>query len=121
MKKFNFKSLVPHLIAIAIFLIAAVFFCKPSLESGTVLKQGDIVGWQGMSHQSFEYKEKHGHFPLWTTNMFGGMPGYQIAMEINDTEKLHEQLRAAVQCYFQETDPPHAIHLHFLRNEVIAV
>ena len=47
--------------------------------------------------------------------------GYQIAMEINDTEKLHEQLRAAVQCYFQETDPPHAIHLHFLRNEVIAV
>ena len=81
MKKFNFKSLVPHLIAIAIFLIAAVFFCKPSLESGTVLKQGDIVGWQGMSHQSFEYKEKHGHFPLWTTNMFGGMPGYQIAME----------------------------------------
>ncbi len=47
--------------------------------------------------------------------------GYQIAMEIDAAENLHQQLRAAVQCYFQETDPPHAIHLHFLRNEVIAV
>ncbi len=47
--------------------------------------------------------------------------GYQITMEINDAENLHQQVRTAVQCYFQETDPPHAIHLHFLRNEVIAV
>ena len=29
----------------------------------------------------FDYKEKHGHFPLWNTNVFSGMPNYQIAME----------------------------------------
>ena len=81
MKQFNFKSLVPHIIAVAIFLLITVIFCKPALESGIVLKQGDVIGWHGMSHQSFEYKEQHGHFPLWVTNMFGGMPGYQIAME----------------------------------------
>jgi|688.fasta_scaffold03798_3 hypothetical protein len=81
MKQFNFKALMPHLIAIIIFLLVAVIFCKPSLEADTVLKQGDIIGWQGMSHQSFEYKEKHGHFPLWVTSMFCGMPGYQIALE----------------------------------------
>lgn len=81
MKKFDFKKLVPHLIAIGVFLIVAVIFCKPALESGVVLKQGDVSGWQGMSHQSFEYKEQHGHFPLWVTNMFSGMPGYQIALE----------------------------------------
>ncbi len=81
MKQFNVKKLVPHLVAVAVFLLVAVIFCKPALEADTVLKQGDIVGWQGMSHQSFEYKEKNGHFPLWITNMFGGMPGYQVAME----------------------------------------
>ena len=81
MKQFNFKSLVPHIIAVAIFLLITVIFCKPALESGIVLKQGDVIGWQGMSHQSVEYKAEHGHFPLWVTNMFGGMPGYQIDME----------------------------------------
>ena len=81
MKKFDFKKAVPHLIAIGIFLIVAVIFCKPALESGVVMKQGDIAGWQGMSHQSFEYKERTGRFPLWVTNMFSGMPGYQIALE----------------------------------------
>jgi hypothetical protein len=81
MKKFNFKAIVPHLIAVAVFLIVAVIFCKPALESGVVLKQSDISGWQGMSQQSFEYKAQHGHFPLWITNMFSGMPGYQVALE----------------------------------------
>ncbi len=77
----NYKNLLPHLIAIVIFLLVAIIFCKPALESDTILKQSDITGWQGMSHQSFQYKEIHGHFPLWATNMFCGMPGYQIAME----------------------------------------
>ena len=34
-----------------------------------------------MAHNSFEYKETHGHFPLWTNSMFSGMPAYQIAMD----------------------------------------
>ncbi|MFT3907919.1 MAG: YfhO family protein [Ferruginibacter sp.] len=81
MKNINFKKILPHLIAIGIFLLVTVIFCKPALESDTILKQGDVTGWQGMSHQSFLYKEQHGHFPLWATSMFSGMPAYQIAME----------------------------------------
>ncbi|MEO7443847.1 MAG: YfhO family protein [Ferruginibacter sp.] len=81
MKNFNFKSLVPHLIAIGVFLIVALIISKPALESGVILKQSDMTGWHGMSHQSFIYKETHGHFPLWITSMFGGMPAYQVAME----------------------------------------
>jgi len=81
MKKFSFKTLLPHAIAVAIFLIVAVIFCKPALESDLVLQQGDISGWQGMSHQSFQYKEAHGHYPLWVSNMFSGMPAYQVAMD----------------------------------------
>ena len=83
MKKFDWKKLLPHAVAIGIFLLVTVIFCKPGLESGVVLKQADVASWEAMSHQSFEYKEKNGHFPLWVTSMFSGMPAYQIAMEGN--------------------------------------
>ena len=82
MKRLNLKPLVPHAIAIIIFLIATLIFCKPALESK--LKASDTIGWQGMAQQSFEYKEKNGHFPLWTNSLFGGMPTYQIAMDGNE-------------------------------------
>jgi hypothetical protein len=81
MKSLNLKTLMPHLIAVAIFLLVSVIFCKPALEANVVLKQGDVSSWQGMSHQCIQYAEKNGHFPLWATNMFGGMPAYQIAMQ----------------------------------------
>ncbi len=80
MKNFSWKNLLPHLIAIVAFVIVAAIYCKPALE-GKVLSQSDVIQWKAMAQQSFEYKEKHGHFPLWTNSMFGGMPAYQIAME----------------------------------------
>ena len=74
------KSALPHLIAILVFLAVSVVYCKPALE-GKVVNQTDMLGYKGMAQQSFEYKEKHGHFPLWTESMFGGMPAYNIAMD----------------------------------------
>jgi len=81
MNKGLLQRLLPHVIAIVIFLIVALFFCRPALETDTVMKQSDIAGWQGMSHQSQQYKETHGHYPLWATNMFSGMPAFQIAQD----------------------------------------
>lgn len=81
MKNFSFKSILPHIIAVAVFLVATFIFCKPAFESGVVLKQSDLSSWHAMSHQSFQYKEQHGHFPLWVTSMFSGMPAYQVAIE----------------------------------------
>ncbi|HJU45127.1 MAG TPA: hypothetical protein VJ647_00005, partial [Chitinophagaceae bacterium] len=75
-----FKKLLPHLIAIVTFLLIALIYCRPALE-GKVLQQSDIVHWKGMAQNSFEYKEKNGHFPLWNTSLFSGMPTYQIAMD----------------------------------------
>jgi len=75
-----FKKLLPHLIAIVVFLIITAIFCKPALE-GNVLNQHDITGWKGMAQNAFEYKTKHGHYPLWNPNLFSGMPNYQVAME----------------------------------------
>lgn len=80
MKQFQWKSLLPHAIAVGIFLIVAIIFCKPALE-GKVLNQMDVSHWKGMAQDLFNYKETHGHYPLWNNNLFGGMPAYQIAME----------------------------------------
>jgi hypothetical protein len=78
--KFDYKKLVPHVIALVIFLAASAFFGRPALQ-GNVLSQHDVLGWKGMAQNSFEYKEKNGHFPLWNTHLFAGMPNYQVAMD----------------------------------------
>jgi hypothetical protein len=80
MKNGLVKKILPHVVAILIFLIVSVLFCKPVLE-GNVLNQHDVLGWKGIAQNSFDYKEKHGDFPLWNPNLFSGMPNYQIAME----------------------------------------
>jgi len=77
MLKSIFKSALPHIIAVAIFAIVAIIYCKPALE-GKVLQQQDITQWKGMAQDAMLYAEKFGHHPLWTNSMFGGMPTYQI-------------------------------------------
>lgn len=74
------RPLLPHGIALFIFLLIAVVYCTPAFRHN-VLVQEDMTQWRAMSHNSFQYKQQHGHFPLWTTTMFSGMPGYLIAME----------------------------------------
>ena len=80
MRKISLKQIVPHLIAIAVFVVVAVLFCKPALE-GKVLQQSDNIQWKAMYEDQRKAKEETGKLPLWTNGMFSGMPGYQIAME----------------------------------------
>lgn len=74
------KKIVPHLIAVVIFIVVSLVFCKPVLE-GNVLSQHDIVGWKGAAQNAFDVKAKTGKAPLWNTALFSGMPNYQIYME----------------------------------------
>ena len=80
MKKFSWKPLLPHLIAIAIFLVVSVIYCLPALK-GMMVNMHDLLGAKGMAQQSWNFKEKYGYIPNWTNSMFGGMPGYQILFE----------------------------------------
>ncbi len=77
MSKNIFKSLLPHLLAIFIFAIVAIVYCKPALE-GKVLQQSDVTQWKGMAQDALNYKAQYGITPLWTNSMFGGMPTFQI-------------------------------------------
>ena len=79
MKNINLKQALPHLIAVVVFILLSVILNKPALE-GKAVQQGDVIQWRAMAQQSFEYKEKYGHFPKWTNSMMSGMPTYQIAL-----------------------------------------
>lgn len=72
------KQLIPHLIAIAILAGVSAFYFAPQL-SGKVMSQSDIVQVTAMMKEMNDYAAKDGKMPLWTNNMFGGMPTYQIA------------------------------------------
>ncbi len=80
MKKFDWKPLLPHLIAVIVFALVAMMYCKPAIFEGKVLQQNDVSQWKGMSKNMQDYKDKHGNWPLWTNGMFSGMPTYQIAL-----------------------------------------
>ena len=78
MKNGFLKKLLPHVAALAVFLIIALLYCKPALE-GKVLNQSDITNWKGAVNQSLEYAKTHdGKGPLWTNSVFSGMPAFQI-------------------------------------------
>ena len=47
--------------------------------------------------------------------------GESIFTEADDLAGLHEQVRDAVRCHFEEGEQPKIIRLHFVREEVIAV
>ncbi len=81
MKNNTLKKILPHFIAVMVFLLVAVIFCKPALETGVVMQQSDYAQADAMKHQSVLYREAHGVYPLWVNNMFGGMPAYNIIYE----------------------------------------
>jgi hypothetical protein len=72
------KKLLPHIIAIAAFLLVAIIYFTPQLQ-GKVVPASDIMVYKGMSQEINSYREKTGDHPLWTNSMFGGMPVYQIS------------------------------------------
>ena len=78
MQKFDFKGAVPHLFALAAFLLITFVYFQPLFE-GKKIYQGDIVNYKGMSQELIEYRAETGKEALWTNRMFGGMPAYQIS------------------------------------------
>ena len=74
----DFKKLIPHLIAVGIFILISVIYCSPVLQ-GKKLEQDDISRFKGMSKEIMDHREAYGEEPLWTNSMFSGMPAYQIS------------------------------------------
>ena len=73
----KFKPLIPHLVALGIFIVISFAYFSPALE-GKKLRQSDIIQFQGMAKEINDYKATGDEEVLWINNMFGGMPTYQI-------------------------------------------
>ncbi|MDB5127458.1 MAG: hypothetical protein JWQ85_1690 [Mucilaginibacter sp.] len=67
-----------HLIVAAIFFVLTfAYFFNPIMQ-GKILYQGDVLQAQAMQKEIMDVKAATGKAPLWTNQMFGGMPSYQI-------------------------------------------
>ncbi len=71
------KSLIPHGIAIVLFVCVSALYFLPQFQ-GKVLVQGDIISYKGMANEIIKYNSENDDVALWTNSMFGGMPAYQI-------------------------------------------
>ncbi|MEQ8576106.1 MAG: hypothetical protein RIB63_18715, partial [Fulvivirga sp.] len=85
MKSINFvKNILPHIIAVLVFLIITVAFFNPFFFDNKTLEQGDINQWKASAQEVIEFREQTGEEALWTNSMFGGMPAYLISVNWND-------------------------------------
>jgi hypothetical protein len=78
-KAFDFRKLFPYATALLVFLVIIVIYFYPALE-GKKMSASDLAQFKGMSKEITDYRDKTGEQILWTNNMFGGMPAFQISV-----------------------------------------
>jgi len=90
---FDYKKLVPHFVAIGIFILISLIYFNPVLK-GKVLNQSDVLMSKGMEKERMTYQKKEGKNIYWTNSTFGGMPTYVLGTGFpNDyTLKLHKAI-----------------------------
>ncbi len=82
MRKINFKEQVlPHIIAVLVFLLVTIIYFKPVFFEHKSLSQHDIQQWEGGAKELIDFRETTGEEALWTNSMFSGMPGYLITVK----------------------------------------
>lgn len=85
MKKINFKEhVLPHALAVLVFLIVTVFFFSPIFFENKAISQHDISEWEGGSKALRDYRSQTGEEGLWASSMFSGMPAYLVNLDWSD-------------------------------------
>ncbi len=74
-----FKIVLPHLVAVIVFITVSVVYFYPLLE-GKVLHTNDQTVASSSAREISDFRAKYGKEPLWTDSMFGGMPAYLISV-----------------------------------------
>ena len=73
MKNFNWKGMVPHAVAVLVFLVLTLAYFSPVLE-GKDIRQADAIGSMGWGKDARDYHEESGEYSYWSNSMFSGMP-----------------------------------------------
>lgn len=77
-----FKRNSIHFIIAAILIVISYAYFFTPLMQGKALQQSDVIQAGGSQKEIMDVMAKTGHAPLWTNSMFGGMPSYQIWMQM---------------------------------------
>ncbi|MEL6559147.1 MAG: YfhO family protein [Bacteroidota bacterium] len=86
MKKIDFrKDILPHIVAVGIFLIVVLIFFQPQLTKNRAISQHDVFQGRASGQELVDYRNETGEEGLWANSMFSGMPGYLINVNYNDT------------------------------------
>lgn len=90
----TFKKLLPHLVVLFLFIVAALLYFSPVLQGKQIL-QSDIVQYTGMAKQHNDFRAETGEETYWTNSAFGGMPTYQLGAHYphNYIKKIDSILR----------------------------
>ena len=82
------KKFLPDLIAILAFIVISFIYFFPAITEDRILFQHDTVAGAGAGQEAKEYYERTGEPPRWSTELFGGMPTYQMSPSYDSTEPL---------------------------------
>ena len=84
MRKITFSDVIPHSIAVVVFLVVTLIFFSPLFFENKVLDQQDIQQFLGSSKSLRDFRDATGEEGLWATNMFSGMPAYLVNLQWSD-------------------------------------
>ena len=88
----KFKTLLPHLVALVVFVLALLVNFGPALlQNKAIGNQGDVINYEGTSQEFREYRDRTGERPNWTGTVFGGMPTYQLSNVTEGNQLKHLQ------------------------------
>lgn len=76
-----FNNNAIHLAIIGLFVVIC-FVYFPSAWQGKELYQHDVLQAKAGQKEILDIKERDGDLPLWTNSMFGGMPTYQVLIDL---------------------------------------
>lgn len=79
MIKLNFKSILPYLACLLVFVAISIAYFSPELLEGKVLFQGDTQQGIAIGQEAKLFKEATGEQTRWTNSLFSGMPTYQTS------------------------------------------
>ncbi len=77
MNKELLKKLMPHIIAVLLFMLLSIIYSKPLLE-GKKLATHDYSVYNAVSKANTDYQKENDRLVFWNNSMFSGMPDYAI-------------------------------------------
>ena len=75
----SLSSRTQHLIALGLLFFVPLILFFPSTIGGKEMQRHDITQWRAGAESIIDYREEFGEEPLWSKNMFGGMPSFVIS------------------------------------------